>query len=371
MRRQLSLLWAAAFAHFVSFYLLLPTLPLYAREVGVSSRAIGVIVGCFAVSAMLFKPVAGWASDRFGRRPLLLAGSAIYIVSSLAYGAATSVPALVVVRLVHGAGMGLYPTAASTVVADLAPPARRGEYLGFFGAAANVAMALGPLVGILVAERAGFPPLFAASAACAAVALGLSALVPETLGEPRRLPLRPGAALSRAALFPSAVALALMVTYGAQVSFLPLHADEQGVNPGVFFLVFALVVALVRGRAGRWSDQVGRVPVTVLGLALAAAGLIALALTRGLAGLVAAGALYGVGFGAAQPALMAWCVDRVGPQDRGRAIGTFYAAWEMGIAIGAMSTGLAVGAVGFPPTYLAMAAVAAAAALLALAGRRR
>ncbi|OLC16140.1 MAG: hypothetical protein AUH29_05925 [Candidatus Rokubacteria bacterium 13_1_40CM_69_27] len=78
-----------------------------------------------------------------------------------------------------------------------------------------------------------------------------------------------------------------------------------------------------------------------------------------------------MGFGGAQPALLAWCVDRVGPHDRGRAMGTYYTAFELGIAGGAVSSGLAVGVLGFAATFLAMAAVAAAGALLSLLGAPR
>jgi predicted MFS family arabinose efflux permease len=67
---------------------------------------------------------------------------------------------------------------------------------------------------------------------------------------------------------------------------------------------------------------------------------------------------------------MAWCVDVVAPADRGRAMGTFFTVLELGIAIGAMSSGVAVARWGFAATFLATAGVALAGALLPLAGRR-
>ncbi|HEU5322610.1 MAG TPA: MFS transporter, partial [Methylomirabilota bacterium] len=351
-----ALVLGGAFAFFLSFYLLMAALPLYARDLGVSDRSIGLVIGCFAVAAMVLRPWAGWAADRYGRRPIMLAGALVFLAAALAYGWAAGAVSLLLVRLFHGAGMGLYPTAASALVADVAPPERRGELLGLFGAANSVAMALGPLTGMAVAVRAGWPALFALSAAAALAGVALTALTGETLGERRRVVLRPSAALSRAAVFPSLVVMCLMLGYGAQVSFLPLHVAAQGHNPGLFFLFFALVVAVVRGKAGQLSDRLGRAPVAAAGLLFAGAGLVALALGRGAPGLGAAGVLYGVGFGAAQPALIAWCVDGAGPADRGRAMGTYYTALELGIAVGAMSSGLAVAALGFVPTFLGAAA---------------
>ncbi|MEK7700847.1 MAG: MFS transporter [candidate division NC10 bacterium] len=117
-----------------------------------------------------------------------------------------------------------------------------------------------------------------------------------------------------------------MLSYGAQVTFLPIHAKTQDVNPGLFFLVFALAITAVRGYAGRFSDRMGRPAVAVVGLALTAGALAVQALTRGAASLMAAGALYGLGFGAATTALMAWCMDVVDAANRGRAMATFLTA---------------------------------------------
>ncbi len=369
-RGPLRLLWSGAFAFFFSFYLLLPTLPLYARQAGASDPAIGFIVGSFALASMVVKPWAGWASDRFGRKPVLLAGLAIFVVASLWYGVATGTLTLVLVRLVHGCGMGLFPTAASTAVTDVAPPGRRGEYLGFFGAAGNTAMAFGPIAGMAVVGYAGFGALFLVGAVTASAGLLISTTVPETLSRPRRLPFRLGATLSRAALAPAGIVLLLTITYGVQVAFLPLFAHEQHMNPALFFVVFALMMATVRGRAGRLSDRLGRPPVAVTGLLLVASALVTQVIARTALGLIAAGMLYGVGFGSAQSALMAWCVDRAGPHDRGRAMGAYYTAFELGGGMGAILAGVAVDRVGFAVTFLIVVATTVAGALLAIVAGR-
>jgi MFS family permease len=370
-RPRLLALWLASFSLFFSFFLLLSTLPLFLRRLGASDAAIGVIMGGFAITSMLLRPWTGWAADRWGRRPFMLAGAAVFLLAPLGYGLSSGVPALVAVRLLHGAGMALYPTAATALVADVAPPARRGEFLGLFGAAGSIAMAIGPIAGVALATRRGFAGLFVASGAMALVALLLTLATPETLTVARRVPFTLASTLSRPALGPSLVILCLMLTYGAQVTFLPLHAERLGVNPGIFFLVYALVLTVTRGPAGRLSDRLGRRPVAAAGLALAAVALAVLALGKGTLGLALSGALYGLAGGVAQPALMAWCVDVVATADRGRAMGTFFTALELGIAIGAMGSGLSVARWGFVATFLAAAGVALAGAGLALAGPGR
>jgi len=90
--------------------------------------------------------------------------------------------------------------------------------------------------------------------------------------------------------------------------------------------VFALVVTAVRNYAGHLSDRFGRVTVAAAGLGLAAAALAALAVASDASSLMAAGVIYGAGFGALTTALLAWCVDVVDEANRGRAMGTYYTA---------------------------------------------
>ena len=369
MTASLRLLWFGAFAFFLSFFLLLAVLPLYARAVGVGDRAIGGVLGAFAFAAMLVRPWAGWAADRHGRRPLMLAGALVFAVASLAYSLAAGALGLLAVRLLHGCGMGLYPTAASAVVADLAPPARRGAVMGTFGAAANIAMALAPIAGLAVADRLGFVPLFQLAACVAVVALLLTQRLPEPARSRATIPFTPGALVSVEALVPSAVLFLVMLGYGALVTFLPIHARQPDVNPGLFFLVFALVVTAVRNYAGHLSDRFGRVTVAAAGLGLAAAALAALAVASDASSLMAAGVIYGAGFGALTTALLAWCVDVVDEANRGRAMGTYYTALELGIGLGSLGAGFGVEAVGFAPTFLGAAAATLTGAALALSRR--
>ena len=360
------LLWASSFAFFLSFYLLLPALPLYARMLEIPEGQIGLIIGSFAASSMVMKPLAGWSADRRGRKPVLLAGAALFLVSSLLYPWSRTVGALLGVRLLHGAGMGFYPAAGAAMVADLSPPTRRGEAIGFWGAAASVALALGPLCAIWIVERSGFDALFRVAVAVAVAALVLTAANRETLVTRVAPAFAWGSLLSRAVALPCIVVFCLMTTYGAQISFLAIYAQSRGANPGIFFLVMAAVIALTRGYAGLASDRVGRAPVAAAGLVVAATALVVLAAGGGIAVLAAAGALYGLGLGAAQPVTMAWAADLVSPDERGKAMGTFYAAFELGIASGAVGFGAVLGRSSFAVMFLAAAAVALIGAALAV-----
>lgn len=368
------LICLATFAFFFAFYVLLPTIPLYAVILGSLESEIGLIVGAFSFSALILRPLAGRAIDSIGRRVVMLGGALVFFLAPLAYQWAWSTPTLLAGRLFHGMGMGLFTTAATAVVTDIAPLPRRGEAMGYFGMSANLAMAGAPAVGMAIVDRFSFPVLFAASAAVAGIAVGLSWWVEETGTR------RPATAsvmsldslFSRRALFPAGIALALMLSYGAIVTFLPIHGRDVGMaNPGLFFTVYAATLLVVRAKAGGLSDRVGRWRVIVPGMALVAAAMVVLGLSSSPAAILTVGVLYGLGFGAAQPALMALTADRVEAHERGRAMATFYAALELGIGSGAFLLGLIFARAGFLAMCLVAAAMALAGAWACGIGSRR
>jgi MFS family permease len=129
---------------YLSFYFILPVMPLYVASLGGTSSQIGLIIGLFATMAMLMRPPAGWLIDTRGTRPILLAGMVIFLLASLGYIAAQSVQPILALRMFHRIGMGLFPTAATVVIAELAPATRRGEAMGWFGITNSLGLILGP-----------------------------------------------------------------------------------------------------------------------------------------------------------------------------------------------------------------------------------
>ena len=104
--RPFAVLWLSAFAFYLSFLLLLSALPIFARRLGASDAAVGVVMATFAVSSLLLRPPTGWAADRFGRRPFMVAGALVFVVATLAYGWTGGALGLALVRLLHGTEAG-------------------------------------------------------------------------------------------------------------------------------------------------------------------------------------------------------------------------------------------------------------------------
>ncbi len=326
----------STFTLFTSFYFLLITLPFYIQKLGGSESEIGYIIGVFTISAVILRPFIGREIDKRGRKKLLVAGIIVFLVSMMLYNYTKDVTSLLLLRILHGLGWGAATTAASTLIADIAPPLRRGEAMGIFGMSSNVAMAIGPVLSIMLLKAYDFPLLFEVCTAIALISLLLVLPIKEEIILHPQTPL-----FSKEALIPSALMFTISLTYGSVVSFLPLFQVKQGIaNPGIFFSLFAITLILVRALAGKLSDIKGRKFVIVPGMIIITLGLFLVATANSQNAFLASGVLYGLGFGLFHPTMMALLVDRVTPLERGAAMGTFTAAFDLGIGVGSILMGM-------------------------------
>jgi MFS family permease len=364
--RNFILTSASTFALFTSFYFLLVTLPIYLEKLGGSESEIGLIIGVFTISAVLLRPFIGQIADRQGRKKILLAGMLVFLVSMMLYNYATNVTLLLILRVFHGIGWGAATTAASTLIADIAPASRRGEAMGIFGMSSNVAMAIGPALSFMLLSSYDFPVLFMACTVIAFISMLLAAPITETVVIHQKTPL-----FSREALSPSLLMFTVSLTYGSIVSFLPIFATKQGiVNPGIFFSVFAITLIAVRAIAGKISDVRGRKFVIAPGMLLIILGLWVLSSADSLQTFLISAVFYGLGFGAVQPALMALLVDKIDEKGRGAAMGTFTASFDLGIGVGSILLGLVLQYTSFQILYLTGALCVFLAMVWFMRGRR-
>ena len=370
--RSFIIICLATFFFYLSFCLILPVMPLYLAGMGGTSLQIGLMTGFFSFMAMVLRPPTGWIIDTRGCRLVLVAGMGIFLLASLGYVGARSVETVLTLRLFHGMGMGLFPTAATVVVAELAPPVRRGEAMGWFGIANILGYIIGPAVGTSIASGAGLPTLFLVAGSMAGLGLVCIWVLPRIGRVPAGIirPPRPQDFFSREAVLPSILLLSLFVPYGVMVAFVPIIATHRGLaNPGTFYTVYALAVLLIRAKAGHVSDRWGRAAIIIPGLLAAGVAFAILGLTSDRIWLLVGAVIYGLGFGSVLPALMALTADRVRLEERGKAMGTFYVAWELGITAGSTGAGLLLEVTDFPLTLLAISFIPMAGALLALRTR--
>ncbi|MDQ0885870.1 MFS family permease [Paenibacillus sp. V4I9] len=347
---------------FTSFYLLVPTLPLFIKQLGGSESQIGLAVGMFTLSAVIFRPIVGGLLDRYGRRPFIVSGLLFFGLSMYLYGWVGGIVVLMALRVLHGASWAFSTTAVGTAITDIIPPSRRGEGLGWFGMAMTVAMAIGPLLGIWVLWNYSFNGLFLFGTILSAAAM-LLALMTKT-------PFQPKAAAGRIDFIEKSI-LSIMaaiffmaVAYGGIITFLPLFAESVKVNPGTFFLVYAATLTIIRPITGKLSDRYGEVFVVVPALTVTIAALLVLSLSNGLYGMIASSVLFGIGIGSAQPALQSATLSLVRPNRAGAANASFMTAFDLGIGLGAIMLGWVSQYTGYQVLFLVAAASVAISLLI-------
>ncbi|GIO13128.1 MFS transporter [Cohnella xylanilytica] len=338
---------------FTGFYLLLPTMPLYIKSLGGTESQVGLVAGVFTLTAVVFRPIVGGLLDRYGRRPFMIAGLLLFVLSMGFYPWASAFALLLALRVLHGASWALSTTAVSTSITDMIPASRRGEGMGWFGMAMTVAMAIGPTVGVWALDGGEYTRLFG-------IATGLSA-VAFLLAMTARIPKHPRSSSRRIVLFErsvlplTAALFFLSVAYGGITTFLPLFGESIRVNSGTFFLVYALALTLARPVAGKLSDRYGEAVVIVPGLAITVLSLAVLSFSTNLAGVVIAAVLYGIGFGSAQPALQAANLRLAPPDRRGVASASFMTAFDLGIGLGSIVLGWVSQYTGYETLFLVCA----------------
>ena len=368
LTRDFILTCCGGFVLFSSFLLLLAILPLYLKDdLGGSDAEVGLIIGVFAFAALFPRPFIGREIDRSGSKRFLIAGALIFIVSSLLYLVATTIPLLLGVRVLHGLGMACFHTAAFTFIAELAPPTRRGEAMGLWGMMSTIATAVAPYGGLLLRDAYGDSLVFIAGAGCAAAALVLIGFVREPAREVTALGSTTGGLIEPSVFAPALIVLLVTLVYGATQSFILLYAEEREIAAkGLYFTAFAIAVFVSRLFGGRLADRRGRWTVILPSLGLMVAAMLILAVATNLALFLLVGALFGLAFGAAQPALTALAIDLVPSARRGAGMATFTSAFEAGIGSGSIVMGIVAAQAGYSMMFAISAIFPAIAVVLGM-----
>lgn len=144
--RRLSVLLLTVFVDMVGLLMIVPVLPLYAKDLGASGLVVGLLFASFSFAQLVTSALWGKLSDRYGRRPVLLVALLASAVAYAIFGFADSLWLLFVMRFVQGAGGGTTGV-VQAYVSDTVTPARRAEALGWVSSATNVGVVIGPVIG--------------------------------------------------------------------------------------------------------------------------------------------------------------------------------------------------------------------------------
>lgn len=352
-RRALLLLGMTTFVAMTGVGIIVPFLPLYARDLGASGVMLGLIFSSFSLSRALVVPWLGGLSDRWGRKPFIIAGMTGYGITSLLFMLADSSEALVFTRMLQGVFAAMVLPIAMALVADITPPGMEGRSFGSFNMYFLMGFGVGPVIGGAVYEHAGlnanFLLMFVLSVAAALTVLFFVNEPSAELRSGGKRGLREmihlaGDRAFLAILIARAGAAAGMSCF---LSFMPLVASGHGLGTlgvGLCLTANVLVTTAMQRPAGWLADRMPRLPLAVGGLALSGTMKIFIPWGSDLFSLMLLSMGEGIFAGMALPALTAMAVSRgkVLGKGMGLTTGAFTMALSVGVFLGPVSGGWTV-----------------------------
>ncbi|WP_165555820.1 MFS transporter [Kribbella pittospori] len=364
---QFVVLGAAGLAYFLAEGMLVPAVPRYvAGELTSGNIAVGLVVAAFSLSALVLRPWAGRLVDRRGRSIAMVGGGIIFAGSVAAYGVTDSIGALAALRLLTGVGDAFFFVGAITAMSDLAPPERRGEAISLFSLSLYAGLAVGPPIGEVLVNTAGFTTVWMVAAGSAGIGVLLALCVGETRAPSVETSAEAVGLIPRAAVVPALLLLALVWGMAGFLAFVPLYALDLGLPSAGFLLGgFAGIVVLIRSVGARIPDRLGAGRSVRISLLCATIGLLVMGGWRTVPGLVGGTVLLGVGVALGTPAIMMLALQRAPAAEHGAMMGTVSMSIDLAAGLGPASFGLVAAASGRGTGFLAAALLAGAGLALA------
>jgi DHA1 family multidrug resistance protein-like MFS transporter len=343
--------------------------PLYAKSLGMDASEIGLINSCYFLMAGILSFPLGLFSDRFGRKLLALVGLSILTGASFLLYVSDSFPRLAAVYLLFGIGIAAFGPTTMSYVADFSPVTHLGRSYGWYTTSLFTGLSLGPAAGGYLARLTGFLPVFLISAIVLVGILpilvlyfpGTGSAQPAFAGRRKRPPLSEIFLRNRALLGCWLATVGGTFGMGMFVTYVPLHADNQGLNVGQIGIIFfaqGLVNAVSRIPFGHLSDRVGRrqhwVVIGLAGFVLSLAGF---GISTTFTHFLLFATLMGVGMALAFTSVGALVAESVPAEARGLAMGGYNSCVFLGFMLCSATMGPIIDAVGFTRAFFLTAAL--------------
>jgi len=349
-------IYVTVFINIVAFSMIFPLLPIYAKTFKASDISIGLLAASFALAQLLFSPLWGMLSDKYGRKPIMAIGLLGTAGSFFLFGMAASLPMLFISRFLQGMFSSASIPAARAYIADITSKEERVKQMGRLGAALALGIILGPAIGGLLAQTSPSLPFLAAGFVALLSFLFMVKFVPESLGSLSQ---------ERIALRQGFIAPIFRIKRGLQSSLTPLFTfsfiwsfalsnmavavpllgiekfDATATEIGLLFTILGIVAAVVQFfLLSRITSFLGDHLAVAVGLSIMAIGFIIMPyIPVQIAFLYIAGAIAGFGSAVSRPVITA-LISKETEEPQGITMGTANAFESLGSLIGPLLGGL-------------------------------
>jgi len=334
--------------------------PLFISDHHGTKSDIGIMMGIFTLSAVIFRPWIADMIDRIGRKRSYTLGSVTMSAFPFFYllfqGDISSFYfKLILIRILHGVGFAICFTAAFTYIADIIPKERLNEGIGIFGLFGIIGLAVGPAIGELAINSNGFPGFFLLSAAVACLGLLVQIFLPESYKYAADGESRSFFSLLKKKKFSLIGILSFIFGFSlaASGSFIAPFAKEANIAfVSLYYICYSATAVLTRIIGGKLADRIGEKRLIPCALILTGISLIILVLLKGNFILVISGVMSGCGHGFLFPCLNSLAIRGESINIRGKINGVFTGGVDAGTLVGAITLGYIADWLGFQSLFL-------------------
>ena len=348
----------ANFTLFFAFYILTPLLPLYLSEhFGATKDVIGLVLSGYTITALMIRPLSGYLVDSFPRKMVLMASFGAFAIFFAGYLAASTLLLFTIVRTLHGAPFGTLTTANATVAIDVLPSSRRTEGIGYYGLSNNLAMALGPTIGIMIYQLTNsfeFIFLLALIVAFAGLITDATVKLPmkEIVRNKQKLSLDRFFLIRGWLLGLNMVAFGF--SFGVLSNYLAIYGKEvMGITggTGTYFMLCSVGLMLSRLQGSKALRE-GRVTFNAgSGMVISLIGYTLFILVPNDIGYYGSALLIGLGNGHMWPAFQNMTINVAGNNQRGTANSTILISWDIGMGLGILLGGVIAELLGYSAAF--------------------
>ncbi|HJA40006.1 MAG TPA: MFS transporter [Firmicutes bacterium] len=360
------LLTVTNFLVFTSFFIYMSTISTYTvQSLGGTTTIGGIAVSIFIVGVLLARIFIGAWIEQIGRKQVLLGGLLFYAGLSFLFFFIHHLLPLLLLRFFHGIFCGMTLTAANTITPSLVPKKRRGEGIGYYGMSISLAIAVGPFLGMKLIHAEQFTAMFILCSGFSVTAFLTACLIQIpvfSLNQTQRAELKQWKwknFIEKKCLPLASIGLLVGFAYSSVMSFISFYGQTLRLETYTtyFFLINAICILLTRPYLGKLYDRKGVHFVLYPALILLSIGMVLYSQTTHGLGLLIAGALMGIGYGAYQLGGQTLASSLIPPYRMGVSVSTFFIFLDAGMGIGPTFHGWLSKQIGFDSMYTINAAL--------------
>ena len=366
-------LWSPAFTNYgissgilyMTQYVLVAALPIViTSELSGSDLDAGLAMTYFQIGTILCRIFAGRLIDGFNKRIVLLISTALFFIIMGLFNFTTSLEAVFVLRGLHGVVFALGTTVMATLAVLVLPPIRKGEGVNMFAIFSNIAMVLGPAIGLYALSSYGSMALYIFLTVMTGLAMVLSNIIPlsKELALPKQSKYKGwhiSQFIENKSLPWALMGLFIGFTYSGVLVFIPIELNSMGAGiwGSAFFAIFALMIIISRPIVGKVYARYGSKIIIYTGLGLFILGLFGLGLAITPLAILFTAPLLGLGYGAAQPAFQALAIQSAPIERAGVSTATYFLALDISVGAGSVILAVLASAWGYQYLYMFTALV--------------